>query len=116
MSTVLLVGFDPDGIPGVDGNTIRAMIDQQRAEFARLGIDAQMAVITASLDEATLVAALTERPWDVVLIGGGVRKTDDLVEVFEQVVNLIRRHAPQAPIAFNTNPGDSVQAVQRWLR
>lgn len=51
-----------------------------------------------------------------MLIGGGIRKTDDLVELLEQVVNLAHRHAPQAAIAFNTNPGDSVQAAQRQLQ
>ena len=42
--------------------------------------------------------------------------TDDLVALLEQIVNLAHRHAPQAAIAFNTNPGDTVQAAQRWLR
>lgn len=30
-------------------------------------------------------------------------------------VNLIRRHAPRAAIAFNTSGGDSVEAARRWL-
>lgn len=35
--------------------------------------------------------------------------------MFEKVVNLIRQHAPQAAIAFNTSPGDSAEAALRWL-
>jgi hypothetical protein len=31
------------------------------------------------------------------------------------VVNLVRRHAPAADIAFNTNPEDCVDAALRWL-
>ncbi len=93
------------------------MIDQQMTEFANLGIDATLTTIIAdSSAEPTLITALSQRPWDVVLIGGGIRKTDDLVELLEQVVNLAHSHAPQAAIAFNTNPGDSVQAAQRQLR
>lgn len=65
--------------------------------------------------EAALVESLTERPWDVVVVGGGIRKTEQLLPLFEQIVNLIRRHAPQAAVAFNTSGGDSVEAAQRWL-
>ncbi|WP_411122821.1 hypothetical protein [Streptomyces sp. x-19] len=48
-------------------------------------------------------------------VGGGIRKTEQLLPLFEQIVNLIRRHAPQAAIAFNTGGGDSFEAAQRWL-
>jgi hypothetical protein len=34
---------------------------------------------------------------------------------FEVVVNLVRRHAPQAAIAFDSTPDDLVDAAQRWL-
>jgi hypothetical protein len=32
------------------------------------------------------------------------------------IVNLVRRHAPDAPIAFNRTPGDIVEAAVRRLR
>jgi len=51
----------------------------------------------------------------IVVVGGGIRKPDDLVELFEAVVDLIHRHAPQAAIAFNTNPVTSLDAALRWL-
>ena len=35
--------------------------------------------------------------------------------LFEQAVNLVRRYAPKAAIAFNTSGGDSVEAARRWL-
>jgi 4-aminobutyrate aminotransferase-like enzyme len=46
---------------------------------------------------------------------GGDRKADPLVPLLEQVVSLVRRHAPKAAIAFNTSGADSVEAAQRWL-
>jgi hypothetical protein len=58
---------------------------------------------------------LTARAWDVVVVGGGIRKPEQLLPFFEQVVNLIRRHAPDAAIAFNSSGGDSVEAALRWL-
>ncbi|MFK0099319.1 hypothetical protein [Streptomyces sp. NPDC091040] len=82
MPSALVVGYDPQAIPGVDGNALRAALEAELARFADHGID----------------AAMTERPWDVVVIGGGIRKA-----------------APQAVVAFNTTGGDSVEAAQRWL-
>jgi hypothetical protein len=50
-----------------------------------------------------------------VVVGGGLRKPDDMVELFEVVIDLVRRHAPQAAIAFNVNPVTSLDAALRWL-
>jgi 4-aminobutyrate aminotransferase-like enzyme len=62
-----------------------------------------------------VTTALAGREWDVVVIGGGVRKADPLVPLLEQVVSLVRQYAPKAAIAFNTSGADSVEAAQRWL-
>ena len=51
---------------------------------------------------------------DVVLIGAGVRSDADHFLLFEKVINLVHEHAPQAKICFNTQPLDSVEAVERW--
>jgi len=51
-----------------------------------------------------------------VVIGGGIRKHEPLLELFEKVVNLVRRHAPDAAIAFNSSPEDTADAALRWLR
>jgi hypothetical protein len=64
---------------------------------------------------AIIANALQAKPYGVVVVGGGIRKPDDLVELFEDVIDLIRRHAPQAAIAFNTNPTTSLDAAQRRM-
>lgn len=100
----------------MDGDAVRAALDRELERFGEHAIDASMALI--ALDESaepTVVAALSERDWDVVVIGGGIRKPEPLLPLFEQVVNLVRRHAPGAAIAFNTSGGDSVEAAERWL-
>ena len=51
-----------------------------------------------------------------MLIGGGIRKDEDQLELFESVVNLVRRHAPQAAIAFNRTPDDMADAVERRVQ
>ncbi|MFG3043335.1 hypothetical protein ACGFZR_00165 [Streptomyces sp. NPDC048241] len=116
MASALVVGYDPQAIPGIDTDALRASLDAELARFGEHGIDADMAlVVYDGTAEATLVAALAERPWDVVVVGGGIRKTEQLLPLFEQIVNLVHRHAPRAALAFNTSGGDSVEAALRWL-
>lgn len=68
-------------------------------------------------DDVTTVVngALAARSWECVVVGGGVRKAEDQLELFEQVLNLIRRHAPDAAIAFNSTPADTFDAAARWI-
>ncbi|MCX5501733.1 hypothetical protein OG887_20460 [Streptomyces sp. NBC_00053] len=117
MSSVLVVGYDPQALPGTDAETVRAALDGALKRFAELGVEAAMTLVVFDESaEPALVASLTERPWDVVVVGGGIRKTEQLLPLLEQIVNLIRRHAPQAAIAFNTGAADTVEAAQRRLR
>ena len=88
----------------MDGAAVRAALDQELARFGDYAIDASMLLI--ALDESaepTMASALSGREWDVVVIGGGIRKPEPLLPLFEQAVNLVRRHAPRAAIAFNTS-------------
>ncbi|MFJ8625517.1 hypothetical protein ACIRD3_22075 [Kitasatospora sp. NPDC093550] len=116
MSSVLILGFDPHAVPGMDGDGMRAVLDAELARLAEHGIDAAMTLVAPDdTAERTIVAALAGRGWDVVVIGGGIRKPEPALPFFELVVNLVRRHAPDAAIAFNTSGADSLEAAQRWL-
>ncbi|CAM6114459.1 unnamed protein product [Calypogeia fissa] len=55
----------------------------------------------------------SERP-DVVVIGNGIRSNMELTHFMEQIIDIVRTHAPQAKLAFNTRP-DNSDAVKRWL-
>jgi hypothetical protein len=37
------------------------------------------------------------------------------LSLLEMVVNIVHKAAPNAPIAFNTRPGDTAEAAARWL-
>ncbi len=116
MPSALVVGFDPHAVPGMDGDAMRAVLEGKWPVSANIGVDASMALIAPDESAGSMVvAALSERDWDVVVIGGGIRKPEPLLTFFEQVVNLVRQHAPRAAIAFNTSIGDSVEAAVRWL-
>ncbi|MEU8512249.1 hypothetical protein AB0C76_11745 [Kitasatospora sp. NPDC048722] len=116
MTNVLVIGIDPHTVPGMDGATLRAALDAELLRFADHGIDAAMTLVALDATAGpAIVAALGERTWDVVVIGGGIRKPEPLLTFFEHVVNLVRRHAPDAALAFNSSGGDSVEAARRWL-
>src|SRR3974377_2398908 len=35
--------------------------------------------------------------------------------LFEKLINVVHKHAPQAKLCFNTLPSDTAAAVKRWL-
>ena len=46
----------------------------------------------------------------------GFREPEEHLELFESIINLICRHAPQAAIAFNHTPHGLADAAARGLR
>jgi hypothetical protein len=114
---VLVIGLDPVRIPGWDPAPVVAAIARGQERFAELGIEADMCLVDPDDGaEAAIVEALTGHEYACVVVGGGIRKHEPLLELFEQVVNLVRRHAPGAAIAFNSTPDDTADAALRWLR
>jgi hypothetical protein len=114
---VLLIGFDPSAIPGIDASMVNTAIAIGQQGFEAAGIPAENCLIKPDATaEAEIIAHLTAKEYACVVIGGGLRKPDEAVEFLERVIHLVRKHAPGAAIAFNTNPTTSVDAAQRWLR
>ncbi len=121
---VLIVGQDPDTVDFTDpAIPPRMTADKVRAGLAaaeRSLTDAGYAVDQCYTDLGeTAEAVVTERlkgtSYDCVVIGAGVRLPDSQLFLFELLVNVIHRHAPNAAIAFNTRPDDSAEAARRWL-
>ena len=116
---VLVIGYNPYRVPGpwdpqpaVDG------IEAGRAKFVAHGVGAHFCLfgLDGSDDpEAMVTAALRSGPWECVVIGGGVRRSEEQLELFERIINLVRRHAPNAAIAFNATPSDTYEAAARWI-
>ena len=112
-----MVGLDPAKIQGWDPEPILTSMARGRTRFDDHGIQADWCLVALDEDpEKTIVEALARKNYGCVVIGGGIRKNEPLLELFEKVVNLVRQHAPNTAIAFNTSPEDSADAALRWLR
>ncbi len=115
---VLVIGLDPYRVPGPwDPKPVADAIEVGIARFAEHGVGVQTCLV--GLDgsddvEAVIAAALRDQPWECVVIGGGVRD-DSVLDLFERILNLVRRYAPDAAIAFNSTPADTFDAAARWL-
>jgi hypothetical protein len=116
---VLVIGVDPHRVPGPwDPTPVVDAIAAGMVRFAEAGVGVETCLfgLDGSDDvEAVVTEALGRAPWEVVVVGGGIRKPEELLELFERIVNLVRRHAPGAAIAFNSGPGDTFEAAARWL-
>lgn len=122
---VLFVGLEPTVIdftspeyaaPGLDAAKIQAGIDAVIARLVELGYDAAFCPVDhgATAGE-TVRARLAAAAYDCVVIGAGVRMFASQTALLETLVDAVHAQAPQAKIAFNTNPGDTAEAVQRWF-
>ncbi|WP_067686622.1 hypothetical protein [Nocardia jejuensis] len=113
---VLVIGVDPALISGWDPEPVIAAVARGQARFEEYGIEARLCLVDLDDDpEGMIVRALREQEYACVVIGGGIRTYEPLLGLFETVVNLVRRHAPAAAIAFNSGPDDTADAARRWL-
>ena len=121
---VLVIGLDPTLIdfsqpgyaPGMDATKVLAGLRSSEDELTRLGYSVQMCLTDfGETAEAFVQSHLTQRRFDCILIGAGVRTNPSNFLLFEKLINVVHEHAPQARICFNTLPSDTAAAVKRWL-
>lgn len=116
---VLVIGFDPNAVAhlGIDAQVVTAALEHGQARFAAAGILSDLCLVGLEPTSATeqIIEQFSTHSYACVVIGGGIRKPEPMLEFFEQVINLVRRYAPTAAIAFNTNAANSIEAAQRWL-
>jgi hypothetical protein len=124
MTRILLLGLDPETVdfsdpalpPGMTAEKVHAGIAVAMKGFAERGWESDVCFIRP--DETagpTVERQLLSTNYHCVVIGGGVRLPPRNLELFEVVINAIRKAAPRAAIAFNTRPDDSADAAARWV-
>lgn len=119
---VLLVGYEPEAVdfsdpsltPGLDAQAVHAGIAKAFEDMRSRGWSADHCFIRPDDQAAvTLKRQLASARYDCLVIGAGVRAWARHLPVFEAVINAAREAAPTVPIAFNTKPQDSAEAVER---
>lgn len=115
---VLVLGLDPATVPGIDPEVVSEGVEHGQERFAEAGISADLGLVRLGdgAEQDEVIELLRAAPYECVVIGGGIWRAEDRLPFFESVIDLVRRHAPQAAIAFNSSPSDSVDAARRWLR
>ena len=116
---VLVIGLDPLRVPGPwNPEPVTTAIEAATADLVGRGVDVVNCHVglDGSDDVPAVVArALGGGPWTCVLVGGGIRRGDGLLPLFEEIVNLVHRLAPEAAIAFNDSLDDIAESVLRRL-
>jgi hypothetical protein len=124
MTRILFVGQKPETVdfsdpslpPGFDAQKINAGIAVAVAKIEERGWQGDTCMITPDADgSAMLEKALNAAAYDCVVIGGGLRLPPKSLALFETVVNIVHKTAPNAAIAFNTRPEDTADAAARHL-
>jgi len=119
--SVLAIGIDPafadfTTLPGLTPELVRHHIDAELERVRAVGFEVESCLIDlGETAEATTSAALTSKPFDCVVIGAGLREPPAQLLLFEMIINLVHRLAPDARICFNRNPADTLDAVQRRI-
>jgi hypothetical protein len=120
--SVLAIGVDPavadfTTLSGLTPELVRSYIDAQIEQVRALGYDVDSCLIDlGDTAEAMAAAALSSKSFDCVVIGAGLRQPQSQLLLFEKIINLVHALAPNAKICFNSNPADTAEAVQRWLK
>lgn len=117
---VILIGLSPEfadftGWPDLNPEILVTQLKSDEKALQDLGYDAQLCLVDlGATAEDVVKGRLTEKAFDVVMIGAGVRTFASHFFLFEKLVNIAHEYAPQARICFNTKPSDTADAVKRW--
>jgi hypothetical protein len=119
--SVLAIGLDPKyadftQFPQLTPELIQSYIDAQVDQLRALGYQVTSCLVDrGKTAEQKLRSVLECASYDCVVMGAGIRKPESELLLFEKMINLVHELAPNARICFNTSPGDTVQAVERWM-
>jgi hypothetical protein len=121
---VLILGIDPflidfstpefAAFPGLTPEKVEAGIKRSIQQLNQIGHEADLCWVDFGLTAANVLEKkLKQQVFDTVLIGAGIRVPEKNFLLFEELLNVVHLHAPRAKICFNTNPGDTIAAVER---
>lgn len=118
---ILLVGLDPalatfQPGSGLSAEQVTAGANAAQEQLTALGYAVQTCVVDlGATAESMILQTLSRDRFDCIMIGAGLRVVPEHTALFEKIINLMHQHAPDAKLCFNTNPGDTVTAILRWI-
>ncbi|TDD20454.1 hypothetical protein [Nonomuraea diastatica] len=122
MTKILTLGLHPSAIdlsdhPGLDEATMATRIEQGEAALRAAGLDTVPCLISTDQDAAE--KAVRERlsfdgPFDLAMIGAGLRALPEHTVLFERLINLLVTAEPGIRFCFNTSPETTIDAIRRW--
>jgi len=124
MKKILIIGMDPHTIdftnpelpPGLTVEAIEQGTNATLEKLISIGYDAELFLIeTGTTDLSKLAKQLSEKNYDGVVVGNGIRGLKANFILFEQIINVVHASAPKSKIIFNSLPTDTDWAVKRWL-
>lgn len=100
--------------------TVEQLAEQMDRSWAAIqarGVAGELCGVSKDPDEAEaeLRSRFAAHSFGVALIGGGVRLLPENTELFERLVNVLIDLEPNIRISFNTSPGNTYDAIRRWL-
>lgn len=124
MANILIIGEDPaqidfDADDAPKGMSADKVMDGLNGSVERLEAAGHTARLLLTKDETTVEGqartALADGAFNVIVIGAGLRTLPPMAAQFEKLINVLHAEAPDARLAFNSNPADSDAAALRWL-
>lgn len=118
---VLLIGFEPttldfSSFPDFNAEKVMEGLRKGQKKGLELGYDIEICLIKPDGTDIDMISQkLSENKFDCILIGAGIRVSPEYFLLFEKVVNMIHQKTSSLIICFNTNPNDSLEAIQRWI-
>lgn len=119
---VLLVGIDPKKldftkITNLTERELSNALETEKQKLITAGYDAEWCLVDLGVTaEKTIKDKLGKNKYHLVLIGAGIRTLPDNFMLFENLVNVIHKYAPNSQIGFNTNQNDTEISVKRLLK
>ena len=90
----MVIGVDPYRVSRpVDPEPVARAIERGMARLVDSGYVAETCLLAldgSDDNEARLTTALGARSWDCVIVGGGLRKAEEQLELFESIINMVR--------------------------
>lgn len=123
----LIIGLNPELInfsdpeyaafPGLNAEKIMQGLISGVDSLVGIGLEAEICLIDFGKTANNIVKEkLLEKHFDYILIGAGVRTVKGNFLLFEQIINTVHEYAPKSRICFNTNPNDTAEAIERWIK